>query len=655
LVITGIWSGQGRWRFLLLAILMLGTAVRFYQLTYHSLDLDESFCMFWTSQPILAIIRTLLKPSTQVNPPFYFVVLKGWIALFGDGEVALRTFSALLSVLYLGLLFRLGEQLFSRRTALIAVAIAALNPFLVWFAQEVRMYALGTLLSLAGMIAFVRGLTDGRLRDWAGYALYTLLASYTHIGAALLIPAQALMLLWAWPRNRRAFACGAVALAVITIGYLPYAYNAWVYSGRQIAVLTRYRLPPLTLARVSAERLAVNNAPLAGTAQWAVLSVACFLLGLGLLHGDATSQSVAGAGLQGSRRLSGLAARAFTALHLFVPLALICILSLRHPLFQTKILVFVSAPFAFGLATGTAWLSRRVPHLGWAALAVVLAIELAGLRYNWYPGYEKENWREAARYVEAHSGPEDVVLVHLEYYHVPFEYYYRGPAPVTHPFGSHIEGFDQIDETLQSYSRYDALWLVLSGEFLADPEHYVERWVAERYPLITAVYPKAIAVKGYALRYRLAEPPAKMIPVGAVFGGQVRLVGYRVDQTRLRATDVWLHPPSNWIHVALYWQALGPVGEDFGVLARMTDELGQVWGAQLDRDNDVLHMYPPTRWQSGEVVRTDHDINLNPVTPPGHYQIEISVVHPGSEQRWSADGPGATSDRVVLTRVEITR
>jgi len=552
-------------------------------------------------------------------------------------------------VLYLGLLFRLGEQLFSRRMALIAVAIAALNPFLVWFAQEVRMYALGTLLSLAGMIAFVRGLMDGRLRDWASYALCALLASYTHIGAALLIPTQALMLLWAWPRNRRAFACGAVALAIIGIGYLPYAYNAWLYSGQQIAVLTRYSLPPLTLARVSAENLAVNKAPLAGTAQWAVLSVACFLLGLGLLRGDAPLPSA-----PSPCRLSGLAARAFTALHLFVPLALICILSLRQPLFQTKILVFVSAPFALGLAAGAAWLSRRIPSLGWVALAVLLVIELAGLRYNWHPGYEKENWREAARYVEAHSGPEDAVLVHLEYYHVPFEYYYRGPAPVTHPFGSHIKGFDQIDETLRSYGQYDTLWLVLSGEFLADPEHYVERWVAERYPLITAVYPKAIAVKGYALHYRLAEPPTEIIPVGAVFGGQVRLLGYQIDQRRLRATDIWLHPPSNWIHVTLYWQALRPVGEDFSVLARMTDELGQVWGAQLDRDNDALHMYPPTRWQSGEIVRTDHDINLNPVTPPGRYQIEIGVVQPGSEQRWPAEGPGATSDRVVLTGMEIT-
>lgn len=645
------------WKLVLLVILMIATAVRFYQLTYHSLDLDESLCLFRVGWPFSEMVCAMLNPCTHgVNPPFYYVVLEGWIALVGESEFALRALSALLSVLYLGLLFHLGEQLFSRRTALVAVAIAALNPFLVWFAQEVRMYALGTLLSLASIIAFAHGLIENKLRYWVGYAICALLASYSHFGAALVIPAQALMLLWAWPRNRRSFAYGMVAMAIVGIGYLPYAYNAWIYSRWQIASLTRRSLPLLMLIRISTECLTMNNVPFVGLARWVVLSIPVILLALGLFCGYALLLFKVGTETPGSQHFSNISGRTFTALHLFVPLALIYVLSLRHPLFQTKILVFLSAPFVLGLAAGIAWLLWRIPHLGWFALVAILAIEVGGLHYNWHPEYAKENWREAARYVQVHTGPRDAILVHLEYYHIPFEYYYYGRAPVLHPFGSHIEGFDQIDETLRSYShQYDTLWLVLSGEFLADPEHYVERWIAERYPLITEVYPKAIAVKSYALRYRLAALPAEITPLDVAFGDQVKLVGYRIDQTRLRATDVWLHPPSNWIHITLYWQALAPIEENFDVMARMVDEKGQIWGAQLDRPNDAVHMYPPVRWKADEIVRTDHDINLNPVTPPGYYRIEISLVHPDSGQPRPVGGPGAVYDHVMLTSVEIMR
>lgn len=50
--------------------------------------------------------------------------------------------------------------------------------------------------------------------------------------------------------------------------------------------------------------------------------------------------------------------------------------------------------------------------------------------------------------------------------------------------------------------------------------------------------------------------------------------------------------------------------------------------------------------QPGQFWRTDTDINLNPVTPPGSYDINLSVAAPGSDQPW-ADQAGSTSTRIT--------
>ncbi len=56
-------------------------------------------------------------------------------------------------------------------------------------------------------------------------------------------------------------------------------------------------------------------------------------------------------------------------------------------------------------------------------------------------------------------------------------------------------------------------------------------------------------------------------------------------------------------------------------VVRLLDERGRVWGESLERSGDALHLYPPARWQPGEVVRADFDVNLNPATPAGRYRL----------------------------------
>ena len=54
-------------------------------------------------------------------------------------------------------LYQLGRELYDRRTGLIAAAFGAVSPLLVWYSQEVRMYAFVTLFGLLALLHAAAG------------------------------------------------------------------------------------------------------------------------------------------------------------------------------------------------------------------------------------------------------------------------------------------------------------------------------------------------------------------------------------------------------------------------------------------------------------------------------------------------------------------
>jgi hypothetical protein len=193
------------------------------------------------------------------------------------------------------------------------------------------------------------------------------------------------------------------------------------------------------------------------------------------------------------------------------------------------------------------------------------------------------------------------------------------------------------------------VWLVESHTELADPEHRANAWLAARYPLVTELYPPGLAVHAYAPGYLTERPPDFATPTAILFQGGPKLVGYVLQDTRTRAADDLFHPPTGWVHLVTYWEAWASLGQDYTPFVHMVDGIGQVWGASLERPNDAFHVYPPTRWQAGQVVRADFDVNLNPATPPGTYTAVVGLRDAAGVQVPLSDG----APQGVLGVVEI--
>ena len=185
--LTGTLREPGE-RAYVLAITLAAAILRFYLIEEKSIWLDESFSLWIARHSLWEGWRWLI--DVDQHPPLYYSLLHLWIEIFGSLEGAVRTLSALASVLTIPVFYAGCRRLLEPLTAAIAVFILAVSPFHVQFAQEARMYALLT-LEVACVIYFAARLMTARVaqgRDWVGLAVCQAFVMLTHNTAAVFLP-----------------------------------------------------------------------------------------------------------------------------------------------------------------------------------------------------------------------------------------------------------------------------------------------------------------------------------------------------------------------------------------------------------------------------------------------------------------------------------
>ena len=173
-------------------------------------------------------------------------------------------------------------------------------------------------------------------------------------------------------------------------------------------------------------------------------------------------------------------------------------------------------------------------------------------------------------------------------------------------------------------AQHDVVWLIQSHIDQPDPDRRVENWFASRYPLATELYPPGVTLKAYVPGYQGLTLPPEATTTDIAFAEGVLLQGYHLPTDQVANQDRLFHPPSTWIHITLYWSASSGA-TDVIPYVHLIDDIGQVWGASLDRGTDAVRLYPPSKWQTEQIIRQDLDVNLNPAIPAGQYQLVVGV------------------------------
>jgi uncharacterized membrane protein len=120
------------------------------------------------------------------HPPLYYLMARLWASWFGSSVAAMRSLTAVISVLALPCIYWLCLELFgSAPVGLIAIAVTAISPFHVLYAQEAREYSLWTVTILLSSAVLLRAMRLGNAVSWAFYAVTVALGLYTHLLAVL--------------------------------------------------------------------------------------------------------------------------------------------------------------------------------------------------------------------------------------------------------------------------------------------------------------------------------------------------------------------------------------------------------------------------------------------------------------------------------------
>jgi mannosyltransferase len=369
------------------ALTVLAAALRFPALDAKGFWQDEAGTALLVGGSFDSILDGV--EQTEGQPPLYFYVAWAWAEVFGTGEVGLRSLSALLGTLTVPVAYLAGRALVSLRTGVVAAALVAVNPLLVWYSQEARSYALLVFLCALSFLFFARALGAPATRVLAGWGAASALAVLTHYFAWILVGVEAGWLLLRYRRHRAVWvASSAVAAAVLLLVPVVLDQN----TGNRAAFM---RAIPLTrrVAEVPGLFLVGFETPYPFVV--AGLAALLALAGLVLLARRAAPREQRGAVVAG---VLGLAVVVLPVLAAAV--------GLDYYLYRNVLPGLV--PLAVLLAAGYA--ARRAGISGLAAATAFCVLSVAVVAVTAAePKYGREDWRTAAEALGAAPGGRAIV------------------------------------------------------------------------------------------------------------------------------------------------------------------------------------------------------------------------------------------------------
>lgn len=385
-----------RWLTVLLPVVSM-LAIGLWGVDRGSMWQDEE-ATYEVSRRSVAEIWSMVH-NIDIVHAFYYLLIHAW-SWFGDGEVWIRIPSVVASAASAGLIALTGRRLVSSRAGLLAGLLFSALPFVSFYAQEARSFALVAALVLLATYCLLRSVQTPRTGWWLGYAAASATAVLMHEFAVLAVAAHAVMLLFGrmpwrtwWRWGLCALLCGLLVAPLALI------------SQRQAGQLSWLKAPTFSTVIELARSLA-GPAPLS-----MVLLILLSLVGLAVGPRSASATASAPTVSPAAFRVAVIAVPL-----LVVPPAVLLVASLIHPLFVDRYVLYSAAAIPLLAGAGLDRLTRliRRPGLGWtASLALVLVVfsaQWGQLNEVRTVASRSDDLAGAARVVAAGAQPGDGVL-----------------------------------------------------------------------------------------------------------------------------------------------------------------------------------------------------------------------------------------------------
>ena len=390
----------------LVAVTAVGAAVRLDALG-QSLFGDELSTYWIVTTRDLGDTLAFISDRIEITPPLYFVA--AWVAAQIDPSTELvRTPSLLAGVAAIPLVYVLGRRTTGRSAGLVAAALTALAPFMIFYSTEARAYQLMAVLVVLSTLALLTAVERGGTRWWVAYAACASLAAYAHYTSAFALAIQLAWVVSAHPAARRP---ALLATAAAVVAYLP-----WVPSLLDDLDMPDSRimsdLSPVTphTVRLAVEHWSVGYPYVQPGSELRDLPgiPGLALQALGLLV--AIAAVAAAAARRGVRAWAGGADRRLLlviVMAIGIPLAELLCTPLGTNMLTARNLAVAWPWFALLLAT---LLLAAGPRLGVVAAGLVIAGFAIGAVKMTQDRFQRPDFAAAAAIIGRAAGPQDGVI-----------------------------------------------------------------------------------------------------------------------------------------------------------------------------------------------------------------------------------------------------
>lgn len=487
-----------------MTIIWVAFLLRAVNLAGQSLWRDEVDAIRFSDWPLPQLVAGLFREGH--NGPLFFLGLRFWRTLTGNSEFALRYPSALLGVLAVPLGFVLARQLgFSRRVALLLSLLLATSPYLVWYGQEAKMYALLLVLVTLAFIAYLKAMTlslvlprkGGGSRNlvwWLVFVIATTLSFYTHILAPLMLVVYDLVA-WLHPDEwRRHWRGWLISMACLTLPYLPLALwqaPLWLNSFQS-------GHPFYTLDKQIYILLQLYSSGLIRFMGLTAIILVVFLLLCGLFLPGPPTHSTGSEQAADRRPPTNYTSRLILAGWVLLPTIIVYLISLRVAVFEDRYLIYIVPGFYLLVAAGLVRLRRYSRLLAGLSLGLLLAINLLGI---WQQQRQplKADFRAAAAYLAGQRQPTSPVMLQMPYLRYTLKYYYPGKYKILEGLWTNngkTEAQVNAEMTTLTTDLSD-LWLVVSEEEAWDSRRLTRAWLDHHAHLVDQAHFMRVDVYHY--------------------------------------------------------------------------------------------------------------------------------------------------------------
>lgn len=209
---------ENKW---LLLILLIASILRFYNLDFQSLWMDEIYTMN-ISSPNFSLKEFHSEMLLREGFPYlYYILIKISYFIFGYSSVVARGFSAVVGILSVYAIYILGKELSNKKTGLIAALLLAINEYCIYVSQDARLYTLYLLISIFSFYKLILFIKSQSIKNTIWYGISAgLLISVNFFGFINLLSQTILVLYFIFISERKlikTFFLKSVYAAIIAI------------------------------------------------------------------------------------------------------------------------------------------------------------------------------------------------------------------------------------------------------------------------------------------------------------------------------------------------------------------------------------------------------------------------------------------------------